>query len=66
MTANWTTLFVRFNGKGEQSETQMKRIGNVNLKTKNINLYTGGYEYYESGNLYYVDSNGDYQPYYKQ
>ena len=58
MTANWTTLFVRLNG-------QMKRIGNINLQTGDMSLYSEGYEYYESGDLYYVDSNGDYQPYYK-
>ena len=45
MTANWTTLYVKLN-------EQMKRIGNVNLKTKDISLYTGGHEHYESGDLY--------------
>ena len=65
MAANWTTLYVKLNGEGEQSETQMKRIGNVNLKTKDISLYTGGYEHYKAGELYYVDSNEDYQRYYK-
>ena len=58
MTANWTTLYVKLN-------RQMKRIGNVNLKTKDISLYTEGYEYYKSSELYYVDSNEEYQQYYK-
>ena len=58
MIANWTTLYVKLN-------EQMKRIGNVNLKTKDISLYTEGHEHYESGGLYYIDSSGDYQQYYK-
>ena len=58
MIANWTTLYVKLN-------RQMKRIGNVNLKTRDISLYTGGYEHYKSSELYYVDSNEDYQQYHK-
>ena len=58
MIANWTTLYIKLN-------EQMKRIGNVNLKTKDISLYTGGHKHYKSDELYYVDSNGDYQQYHK-